>query len=177
MLSVCATLVLVGWSIAGFNLRVYASEYPADVVGMVLVDASHPDQRARWLAVLPPPSAKDSAALRDFRNYLTTNEDPTQNPEAMDIEASAAQVRATGSLGAIPLVVLTRGLSDASPDFPKDVDTKVEQVWLELQNELANLSSNSSHEISKLSHHCIPCDHPTMIVDAIKKVVTAVRKK
>jgi pimeloyl-ACP methyl ester carboxylesterase len=168
--------VLVGWSIGGFNVRLYTSEYPSDVVGIVLVDSSHPDQFARWLAVLPPPSPKESAALRDFRRDLTTN-DPTKNPEGMDIEASAAQVRTSGSLGARPLVVLTAGRSDWSADFPSDVVTKLDQVWLALQKELTSLSSNSSHVIAKESHHCISCDQPELIVEAIRKVVAEVQRK
>ena len=35
--------VLVGHSVGGFDVRLYASLYPTEVAGMVLVDASHPD--------------------------------------------------------------------------------------------------------------------------------------
>ena len=36
--------VLVGHSMGGYDIRVYTGQYPTDVVGMVLVDASHEDQ-------------------------------------------------------------------------------------------------------------------------------------
>jgi pimeloyl-ACP methyl ester carboxylesterase len=39
--------VLVGHSMGGYDIRVYTSQYPNDVVGMVLVDASHEDQELR----------------------------------------------------------------------------------------------------------------------------------
>ena len=39
--------VLVGHSMGGYDIRVYTSQYPDDVVGMVLVDASHEDQDLR----------------------------------------------------------------------------------------------------------------------------------
>jgi pimeloyl-ACP methyl ester carboxylesterase len=39
--------VLVGHSMGGYDIRVYTSQYPSDVVGMVLVDASHEDQDLR----------------------------------------------------------------------------------------------------------------------------------
>ena len=35
--------VLVGHSFGGQNMRLYASRHPADVAGLVLVDAQHPD--------------------------------------------------------------------------------------------------------------------------------------
>ena len=37
-------VVLVGASIAGFDVRVFASDHPERVAGLVLVDASHEDQ-------------------------------------------------------------------------------------------------------------------------------------
>src|SRR5579859_8285070 len=44
--------VLVGHSMGGYDVRLYASLYPNDVAGMVLVDASHPDQENRLPAEL-----------------------------------------------------------------------------------------------------------------------------
>ncbi|HEX8800293.1 MAG TPA: alpha/beta fold hydrolase [Terriglobales bacterium] len=37
--------VLVGHSIGGEYVRIYASKFPAEVAGLVLVDSTHPDQR------------------------------------------------------------------------------------------------------------------------------------
>jgi pimeloyl-ACP methyl ester carboxylesterase len=42
--------ILVGHSFGGFNVRVYNGQYPNDVAGVVLVDASHEDQNDR----MPP---------------------------------------------------------------------------------------------------------------------------
>jgi pimeloyl-ACP methyl ester carboxylesterase len=39
--------VLAGHSMGGYDIRVYTGEYPNDVVGMVLVDASHENQELR----------------------------------------------------------------------------------------------------------------------------------
>ena len=65
-----------------------------------------------------------------------------------------AQVRATRSLGTMPLIVLTA--SDHSQDFaaslPPETRTpenlmQFEQIWQELQSELAALSTNSIHRL------------------------------
>jgi pimeloyl-ACP methyl ester carboxylesterase len=45
--------ILVGHSFGGFNVRVFASQYPRDVAGVVLVDASHEDEEERVGGVLP----------------------------------------------------------------------------------------------------------------------------
>lgn len=44
--------LLVGHSLGGYNVRVYNHEYPNDVVGIVLVDASHEDQISRMSPAL-----------------------------------------------------------------------------------------------------------------------------
>jgi pimeloyl-ACP methyl ester carboxylesterase len=51
--------VLVGHSLGGFNVRVYNGLYPEQVVGAVLIDASHEDMEARiprWGRRFRPPS-------------------------------------------------------------------------------------------------------------------------
>src|SRR6266550_7200420 len=50
---VSGPLVLVGHSLGGINSRLYASMYPKEVVGMVLVDSAHEEQFARMDALIP----------------------------------------------------------------------------------------------------------------------------
>jgi pimeloyl-ACP methyl ester carboxylesterase len=46
--------LMVGHSFGGFNVRVFTGLYANDVVGMVLVDASHGDEEERTGSLLPP---------------------------------------------------------------------------------------------------------------------------
>jgi pimeloyl-ACP methyl ester carboxylesterase len=55
--------VLAGHSFGGYNVRVYNGQYPAEVAGMVLVDASHEDQGDR-----EPPALQ--AMMRDYQKSL-----------------------------------------------------------------------------------------------------------
>jgi pimeloyl-ACP methyl ester carboxylesterase len=51
-LGIGAPVVLVGHSFGGYNVRLYAATYPAEVAGIVLVDASHEEQEERLPAEL-----------------------------------------------------------------------------------------------------------------------------
>src|SRR5919112_2869137 len=63
-------VVLVGASIAGFDVRLFASDHPDRVAGLVLVDASHEDQAhevpgmARFVPLLSRVGASDCSASR-----------------------------------------------------------------------------------------------------------------
>jgi len=76
--------VLVGHSFGGLNMRLYASYYPDEVVGMVLVDSAHEAMYAHL----------DIPTPLDGTDYTT----------------SAQQVRATQSLDDRPLIILSHGL-------------------------------------------------------------------
>ena len=159
--------VLVGASIAGFNVRLFASEYPQEVAGIVMVDASHPDQMVRFLAALPLESPGESPELQELRRAFS---EPIQSHEEMDIETSAEQVRTTNLLGDIPLTVLTAGAAPSN-----EIDRILDNVWIELQKELAALSSNSTHIVVPNASHCIQCDAPEAVADAILNVVNSTR--
>jgi len=169
---------------------------PNEVVGMVLVDSSHPDQDDRFSAGGQKLAA--SFLLRNSRNAIhsahrlaaisgvSVGSPPEVRPEfcavfcrrqylaAVRAEAAAqqensAQVRALTSLGNLPLVVLSH-----DPDkvrFPGKLTEPVNREWGEMQEELAHLSSNGSHLVVKGSGHDIQIDNPEAVVDAIRKVV------
>ena len=98
--------VLVGHSFGGMNTRLYASEYPKEVVGIVLVDSTHEDESDRMLAVLP------SEILKKAR----PEDMVVRGAEAIDFDKSVAQLRAANWRRDIPLVVLTRGSATLNPN-------------------------------------------------------------
>jgi pimeloyl-ACP methyl ester carboxylesterase len=80
-------LILVGHSVAGFNIRLFADQHPDLLAGAVFVDASHPDQLWRL------PGGALSAGP----------------PEWLDIGTSSVQVGDKGDMGDKRLVVITGG--------------------------------------------------------------------
>jgi pimeloyl-ACP methyl ester carboxylesterase len=141
--------VLVGSGNGGLTARIYADQYPDEVAGMVLLDSEHPNQRERLEGHLPSWWA------------------PWPNFQDLDWEACTAQVEATGSLGDLPLLVLT---GQGQP-----FSEQGNRLWFEMQEELAGLSTNSTHTIIEGSGHHINEDQPEAVVDAIRSIVEAIR--
>jgi len=174
--------VLVGHSGAGFNVMLYAHQYPAEVAGAVLIESSHPDQNPRTLAILGSERASDPQSVKDMRNFTNEQESHTSlpdDPEGLNWRASVAQVRPIHSLGALPLLVITAGKSikiDA-PDMPDALSAKLDQDWFAMQKELASLSSNSTSLTVPDAGHCVQCDKPDIVIQAIGALLEKVRKQ
>lgn len=170
--------ILVAHSFGGLHARYYAHTHPDQVAGIVLIDAIHEDWWSRALALLPPAEPDENKRLHDFRQYLTEDVyDATTNDEGLDIPNSAGQVRETGSLGAIPLVVLTAGRTvPVAPGLPPELEAElVKLAQQDLQAELATLSSNNTHIMAAESGHMIHQDAPDVVLAAIRAVLNANR--
>jgi pimeloyl-ACP methyl ester carboxylesterase len=187
-----APWVLVGYSIGGLVTRLYANQYPADTVGMVLVDHAFVDagKNSPPLSANAPSSEGDSPPVLIFQTpiALDMKDDhnfsklPPRDQEAhrwalaissarptgeMASEYSVAVQKAEGSrpypLGNKPLTVIS-----TLNDSPK---------YLELQHKLLALSSNSQQLIAENSTHMVNVDEPEIIAQAIQEIVRAVREE
>jgi pimeloyl-ACP methyl ester carboxylesterase len=176
--------ILVGHSMGGMLVRMYADQYPEDVLGLVLVDSAHPDMGDRLLANLPARSPFESKSLKAWRQYgswlSASNGLEPDNAEGVDASISNEQIRAVKSLGDLPLVVISRSpdnpiLAEAMPALPEELNTRLLQMWQDLQDELMDLSSNSTRVIADHSGHDIHKEEPRLVVDAILKLVNEYR--
>jgi pimeloyl-ACP methyl ester carboxylesterase len=180
--------VLVGHSMGGYDVRMFASLYRSEVAGMVLVDASHPDLEKR------DPGMRENFVL--WRNYLVTRQrlmpfgiprllgwcdGGAPQPALRAVECrtsrynetlaeldnfanSGDQVRPTGSLGEMPLAVLSE---DPEQVFPREMRA----TFFECQDDLARLSTRATHVVAKGSGHQIQKDRPDLVIEAIRQVV------
>lgn len=186
--------VMVGHSIGGVYVQLFAARYPDEVAGVVLVDSSHGDQLATvagipsfvpylFKAAAPVGIARLVNAMEDFPNlsreakaeraglYSHTQTVFAIANEMAAVSESLAQLRSSPmQLGDKPLIVLSRGLSDgASP--------QTEAAWRSLQNELVMCSSNGKHVIAEKSGHYIHFSEPDVVINAIRDVVRVVSDK
>ncbi len=126
----------------------------------------------------PPTVSKLPAELRTM--YLSVGYQPKYFQSNLDelaaITKSDRQVSASGSLGSLPLIVVRHGIPDLFARMPADQAVKAEQVWQELQTDLARLSSNSRLLVAEKSGHGIQTDQPELVVAAIRQIAETVRK-
>jgi len=158
--------VLVGHSFGGPIVRLFADQHRSDVAGMVLVDTTHEDQITRMREEMSPEVWSEMSVFLE------------DNAERMDLEASGAEVAVIDDLGDLPLVVLQateypddeapRGISKATID---EVNALSRSLDSELQLDLANLSTNSTHVLVEGSGHFVQIDRPDAVIDAINSVL------
>jgi pimeloyl-ACP methyl ester carboxylesterase len=194
--SISPPYVLVGHSMGGYNVRLFASIYRSEVAGMVLVDSSHPEQEKRFpqalndmdktwvreqefLAFSMPlgiprllgfcgNDARVRAADCNFHSYREGLAALKTFPE------SAAQAATAGSLGDLPLAVLSHDPDIPVPDIPADLVKPMDDAWEQMQQELARLSTRGTRTVAKNSSHYIQLDRPDLAIGAIRTVVSQV---
>ena len=181
----------------GYTVRLYASLYRNEVAGMVLVDASHPDQENRF-----PPELKnmEGSWLREaeFLEYTM----PFGIPRLMglcDDDPAAARSRLQLSHGARRCGRAERLFRQRRSDgryrlarrpasggafarsrqalgrAPADLAKSTNDAWEKMQEELSHLSTRGTQKIAKNSGHYIQIDRPDDVIEAVRNIVEQAR--
>jgi pimeloyl-ACP methyl ester carboxylesterase len=160
--------VLVAWSFGGPISRLFAARHPDDVTGMVLVDTDPTDYRSEGDPFVP----------KDVREHSYW---ASENLEKLDLDATLDLVReesTPGSFGDHPLVILTPSVPNSgnigeggSQGLPGPRVPELDELYLRLEKEMTDLSSDSRIELVDDTGHCIQCDQPQVVIDAVREVV------
>ncbi|HFK1765436.1 hydrolase [Bacillus wiedmannii] len=145
--------IFVGHSFGGINARLFATIYPEDLLGIVLVDSTPENYKEAFLPIM---STEFQEAYYKQFIYESSYEEFTFSLSEVD--------RYCKSMNDIPLVVLAAGKKAFySPD--------AQMKWLQLQKDLLRLSSNNKFVIAEQSGHYIQKDEPYYVIDAIKWII------
>lgn len=170
--------LLVGHSYGGIHIRMFASQYPEKVLGMVLVDTAHPDQDEKWIAALPSPTPGEPESIRNARAFLSGRAKPSSNPEQIDTKASESQVRAAPDLGGKPVVILSHSSKyRLDPNLPEEISLKLEKICQQLQGDLKRISSNSTLRQSASGGHYLHSEDPELVIQGIRQALNASEKQ
>jgi pimeloyl-ACP methyl ester carboxylesterase len=201
-----APYVLVGHSFGGMNAQLWASLYPDEVLGVILVDSGHEDQYkkipmpqinhtvmmlasrlgvARLVTHLPVHKKGIAVFPEDIQEQLlpqirTTKFMRTVLGEASQIETSCKQLKAVGkSLGDKPLMVISaaKGTSAEGSGYSQEQVDSFLGYFKELQKDLATKSTQGKQVIAEESDHMVTLNQPQIIIDSIKEMVDSSRKR
>jgi pimeloyl-ACP methyl ester carboxylesterase len=167
--------VLVGHSFGGDIIRLYAGAHPAEVGGLVLVDALSED--------VPNGLTPKQEALVEEINTPP----PGSHREFLDMSATFKQLRESPAAPTVPTVVLTADRPQlpltkealAKEQLPAGVDQEfANALWtaqLAAQDKLAKKFPGSEHITDTNSTHYIQAENPQLVSESIRRVVDAAR--
>jgi pimeloyl-ACP methyl ester carboxylesterase len=149
--------VLVGHSLGGIFVRVFADLYPKEVVSIVLIDPSQ-ETFDEWLRTHQPEREK---SVKD--QIAKAPEGIRAERDALDI--TYAEVRVAKLPSAISVTLISATEDEAMP-------AEARRVWIEKHKEWISKIPNAKHIIAEKSGHFIQAQQPALVIDVIRKVVT-----
>jgi pimeloyl-ACP methyl ester carboxylesterase len=173
-------LVLVGHSIGGLLVRLYADRYD-NVVAVVLVDPTHESAvlyslpLGRWVRLRE--QARDRAIPDPVREgKASTRYNPDEDYLAEEVQQLYLSRKANPvPLGNRPLVVLGAGRRPAPPGTSDSLWQVLRRERDEQVLDLAHLSRNAKFVLDSTSGHAIQQDNPRLVARSIGEVLDAVR--
>jgi pimeloyl-ACP methyl ester carboxylesterase len=175
--------VLVGHSMGGAISRLYASEYPEDVSGLVLIDYAAYDVRKAL-------TAREWALLK-ILIYSPVEEARQIYPDVewFDEQRNLEQTLAAAPLQPTPLVVLSadepmdllplveNGTLPMTPEEAKEFGELLFRANVDARSDLVSQVPGARHITDTDSSHYIHQIQPQLVIDSVREVVAAARKK
>lgn len=148
--------VLVGHSLGGVYLRVFADMYPKDVIGMVLID---PSQEAfnDWT----------KTNLRDLRKEeegRIAKASEGVRGEWDSLETSYSQARAAKIAPGIQVTLISAVQDEGMP-------AEARKMWIQKHTEWIASVPGGKHIIAEKSGHLVQAQEPALVIEAIRQIV------
>jgi pimeloyl-ACP methyl ester carboxylesterase len=198
--------VLVGHSLGGLHIRVYAAKYPQKVAGLVFVDATHPrefemlpaevkeetEAEIKLVGMTKMLMASGMARLMGACDQIPPGAESiapfvriqacrvgrltTIQNEYGALSLDRKQAEETGPFDQIPLLVLSHDPARRDPDMSAELHARVELVAEQMQQELTHLSKRGQRLVVPGSGHYVQLDRPDVVVGSIRTMVESVKK-
>jgi len=177
--------LLVGHSLGGVNMQVFAAQYPDVTAGLILLDptplgwmqdgSTFPELTAQFMAQAQEMEAQAEALL--------TSEAPEDQTQGAYLQAlasehkellgeSARQVAGIESFGDLPLLVINA--AQPNPAFGESADA-FQTYWIEQSQALAQKSSAGRFVLAEDSGHMIYIDSPGTMIIAVRDLLEKLR--
>ncbi len=154
--------ILVGHSLGGLYANLFARMLPQAVLGVVLVESAHPDDRQL--------TAEQPGWIRAVNGVLGVG-NPLRRDRSFDetrwVNQTCRQIETAGPFPDVPLSIVTGGRRPPSRLMPE----AAADLRYANQVALVELSPRSRHVVSHGSGHFPQLSEPGIVVDAVRWVV------
>ena len=157
--------ILVGHSYGGFLIRDFAARNPAQVAGMVFVDASDERIETELRKIDPVRTAQDAKLSEGYTP-------PKYKAELKYVQAilDSGKLPGAGPLPDVPVAVLTSSKKHEAPEFflhsPEGMKT-----WRSLHESFFRQFSTGIHTVTANAGHNIHMEQPQLVIAAIEQVI------
>jgi len=159
-----APFLLVGHSLGGYVLRVFANMYPGEVAGLIFVDPVDEQLEATLQTKMPTQQWEErAAAIKKAVGTLS----PAAQREQSALALSGQEAAQAWPLPNVPITLLTG--TKKNPEFPGnplEQDTK-----LRLHDAFMDRLGRGTHVLVPTSRHYIQNDQPDAVIKAIDDVL------
>jgi pimeloyl-ACP methyl ester carboxylesterase len=139
----------------------FASMFPADVTGLVLLDASP----VTWNSAICAVVDDGSEAAAGYQGLCASLSDPAGNVEKLDAPVAFAEVAEVDSLGDLPMIVATA--SEHPWGLASRENDRLNEEWNAGQNQWVSLSSAAELVPVDNTGHYIQVDQPDVVIELI----------
>jgi pimeloyl-ACP methyl ester carboxylesterase len=149
--------ILVGQSFGGVYNRVFASLYPQEVAGLVLLDPSQEDF-IEWMTIHHP-------------GRQISRKDTTGWPEGAGIWDTLHELKTAGTLPDVPTVVVTGARPGDDP-----LRRKVLPVWVRSHAAFVKTRPQGRHYLAHNSGHGVHVEAADLVIKIIREMVESARQ-
>lgn len=159
--------LLVGHSLGGLFVRLYAASHPEAVAGVVLVDAPHEHQTEAARKMLSPPA------------WSFISQVWSKNPEKIDLVTEMSQLAMISTRPETPILVLAatvvQSLPFALPEIAQEIESVATRVFPAFQTKLLESSNRSQLIRVESADHYIHLQRPDVVIEAICTLLSLVQ--
>lgn len=156
--------LMVGHSLGGAFIRVFAGDHRGEVVGLVMVDTFNPDLQIDWVHPL-------LGDLRsEYESHLQGLRETVSFVDSLDWPTSEQQLR-DSSIAGLPIEVLVAARFE--PRLSEATNAEITAAW---RAGFETLSPGMVHWTTAWgAGHNVQLDRPELVIEAVRRLVAAAR--
>ena len=162
-LDLCPPYILVGHSLGGLFVNLFARTYPSEVAGVVYLDAAAPEDSTLV-------DEHGTGLQRFMQRVVDAVFGKDKFGEATCVSKTVEMIAGAGSFPAVPVVVVSAGRP------ARGIPPAVRSARAQNQEGLVGLSPQGEHVVASKSGHFPQITEPALVSETISSLVALVRE-